>query len=118
MVRDPETEQPDDNFKSYKVTHVDARRILIKMEFVEPLKVSQGPEPHLLFIQAQLSEFKSIDGKELPEAMIKRRELPRMQRSEAEAEAVESTSSSAVYSSTTASFLSIVESFALSASLC
>ena len=40
-----------------------------------------------------------------------------MQRSEAEAEAVESTSSSAVYSSTAASLLSIFESFVLSASL-
>ena len=50
MVRDQETEQLDDNFKSYRATYVDARKILIKMEFVEPLKVSQGPEPHLLFI--------------------------------------------------------------------
>ena len=78
MVRDPETEQLDDNFKSYRVAHVDGRKILIKMEFVEPLKVSQGPDPHLLFIQAQLSEFKSVDGKELPKAIIKSRELPRM----------------------------------------
>ena len=87
------------------------------MEFVEPLKVSQGPDPHILFIQAQLSEFKSKDGKELPDAIIKSRELPRMQRSVAEAKAIENTSSSVVYSSTAASLLSIFESFVLSASL-
>ena len=60
-----------------------------------------------------MGEFEAANGKALPEAVIKKWELPRMFASEAEVVAIEDTASSATTASAAASTASIIESFAL-----
>ena len=55
MVRDQVSGELDSLLKNYLVTHVDPKKILIKLEFIQPLKVSAGEMPHVLYIQTQLS---------------------------------------------------------------
>ena len=74
------------------VTHVEPKKILIKIDFAEPLKVSQGEMSHVFYIQAQLGQFSTKSGKKLPDSIVKRRELRRMFASEAEAAAIEDAS--------------------------
>ena len=40
MVRESDTGEIDTNLKNYTVTHVDPQKIIFKLEFNQPLKVS------------------------------------------------------------------------------
>ena len=70
-----------------------------------------------MFIQAQLSEFSTKSGEKLPNSITKKHKLPRMFKSAAEAAAIKDVSSAATVSSSSSSFLAIIEAYALKASL-
>ena len=66
MMLSGETEEIDQNLKSWTVKSVYEKRINIELEFDQPLQVSQGDEPDKIVIQAGLSDFLDLNGKRIP----------------------------------------------------
>ena len=49
--------ETDENLVSWNVTSVERRLIRLDLEFESPLEVSQGDNPDILVVQAQLSQY-------------------------------------------------------------
>ena len=116
MVNQDE-ELVDTNLLNWTVTSVQQELIQIKLEFKQPLEVSQGDEPDYLVIQAQLSAFDDEFGQRLPESRIKRKDLPRMFASQSQAETINQASSSTFYASSSISAVNFTLSIAIKASM-
>ena len=76
MLVSQDEETVDSNLLSWEVSSVTPTEIQLKLQFVDPLEVSQGGQPEFLLVQAQLGEFKDEFGRQLPEGIIKKREIP------------------------------------------
>ena len=52
------SQEIDDNLVSWTVSSVSKRLIRLELEFESPLEVSQGDNPDILVVQAELSQYK------------------------------------------------------------
>ena len=48
----------------------------LTMNFTDPLRISAGEEPDLLFIQLNLSDFEDAEGNKMPESVVKYAPIP------------------------------------------
>lgn len=68
----------------WTLVEVSPNSIKIKLEFSDPLEVSQGSEPDSLFVQIMLHAYLDIDGLHLPKNLVRRVVLPKQFASESE----------------------------------
>lgn len=54
----------------------DGQEIDIKLEFENPLNISQGDEPDFAVVILNFARFKTEDGQKLPDGIIKKVPLP------------------------------------------
>lgn len=71
-----DTEQTDINLKSWTVTSASSTKIEIKLTFENPVLVSTGFSPDILYIQVFMSEYTDQNGLRLPPSVLKRVLLP------------------------------------------
>ena len=64
----------------------DGQEIDIKLEFDNPLAISQGDEPDFAVVILNMSKFKTENGQKLPDGIIKRVPLPAQFKSKESAE--------------------------------
>ena len=62
MILNGDTEQIDQNFKSWTVISDDSSKINISLGFEKPVLVSSGYSPDLLFVQLFLSDYTDHNG--------------------------------------------------------
>ena len=48
----------------------------IKLDFNDPIKISGGDVPDILFMQLDLSEFEDADGNKMPQSVVKYQLIP------------------------------------------
>ena len=66
MMFDPETDRISDNLASWTISSFDSSSMVIDLEFVRPLLVSQGDKQDQLLIEMKFSSFKDVNGASLP----------------------------------------------------
>ena len=64
------------NLQSWKVISFDSKSIKVALKFEEPLKVSSGEKPDMLFIKIGLSEFPDKNSLTLPPSVLKKVLIP------------------------------------------
>ncbi len=60
----------------------------LSLDFTDPLEVSAGDTPDLLFVQLDLSDYKDADGQSLPESLVKYIPIVNQMKSKEQAEQV------------------------------
>ena len=48
----------------------------LTVNFTDPLRISAGEEPDLLFIELNLSDFEDAEGNKMPESVVKYALIP------------------------------------------
>ena len=61
------TETIDENLFGWTVTDVSSRGITVRLNFTNPLQVSQGEKPDLILILVNFSNYTDVDRQNLPE---------------------------------------------------
>ena len=89
----------------------------LKLEFNQPIEVSQGDQPDFIVVQASLSEFPDENGNYLPDSFLKKMELPRMFTSHSQALGVSGATITMRGTTTSMSALTVVSRFTMKASL-
>ena len=82
-----DTEEIDENLKSWSVISASATNIDIRTEYEKPLYVSTGYSPDFLILQINLSGYTDYRGNRLPPSVIKKVLLPPQFSSQEEANA-------------------------------
>ena len=76
VVRQEELDSDEDSFKQpllsdWTLTEINENGMKIKLEFTDPLAISQESSPDLLLASIALSEFEDENGLRLPVNLIK-----------------------------------------------
>ena len=62
----------------WELEEADGQALLFKLNFTDPIKVSQGDDTDFIFVLLNLQQFKDADGNSLGENLIIKVNLPRM----------------------------------------
>ena len=63
--------------KNWRVTHYDSRNIKVKVDFADPMLISQEDDEDWLIMSISMSQFKDTDGNYLPESLVKSQMIER-----------------------------------------
>lgn len=69
-VIEGEAEKVSENLKSWNVTSISETELRIKLDFAEPILVSQGDFKDSLLVSAHFGAFKDVDGIYFPSIMF------------------------------------------------
>ena len=72
-----ESQEIDQNLRSWTVVSVTFTQIKIRLDFENPILVSNGESPDVLFVQLLLGSYMDEKGQSLPPSVLKKVYLPR-----------------------------------------
>ena len=101
----------------WELISLSANGLELAMNFTDPLRISAGEEPELLFIQLTLSDFEDAQGNKLPESIVKYVLIPTQMSSAAEAKQVQDQGDSAGSSSKASVASNLVVNILMSGSM-
>ena len=107
----------DDLGLVWEIEHGDGKSLNFKLNFTNPLLISQSDEPDFVFCLLNMQQFKDADGNSLGENVLIKVLLPRMAEEGEATETVESAGASAGSSSKAATMSNFLLNIAMSASL-
>ena len=117
LEREAEEVTTEPILNTWEIITVESESMEIQLNLSDPISVSAIDGSDVIFVQLNMSEYKSENGQGLPESVVKWRDIPCQMASQAQADTVAAQGETGVRSAQTATSLNFIISLLLAGSM-